>query len=131
MTLPVHEWAERYARAWENADDEEAGALFTADATYRSDPFREPYRGRDQIRRYWREVTATQGNVEVVIGRTMAVGSRAIVEWWTQMDSGGAPVTLPGALLLDLDEDGFCTALREYWNLERGRRVPPPEGWGS
>jgi hypothetical protein len=78
MTLPVHEWAERYARAWENADDEEAGALFTADATYRSDPFREPYRGRDQIRRYWREVTATQGNVEVVIGRTMAVGSRAM-----------------------------------------------------
>ena len=131
MPLPLEEWAERYARAWENADAEAACALFTENATYRSDPFQEPYRGREEIRRYWREVTAGQANVEVAIGRTMAVGSRALVEWWTQMDSGGAPVTLPGALLLELDENGLCRALREYWNVEAGRRIPPPDGWGS
>ena len=78
-----------------------------------------------------RQVTATQANVEVAIGRTMAVGSRAIVEWWTQMDADGTPVTLPGALLLDLDEHGLCRALREYWNLRLGARVPPPDGWGT
>jgi limonene-1,2-epoxide hydrolase len=127
----IDEWAERYARAWENADAEAASALFTEDATYRSEPFREPYRGREEIRRYWREVTASQANVEVAIGRTMAVGRKAIVEWWTQMDSGGAPITLPGTLLLDLDESGLCSALREYWNVEAGRRIPPPVGWGS
>ena len=131
MPLRLDEWAERYARAWEDADAEAAGALFTEDATYRSDPFSEPYRGREEIRRYWREVTAHQASVEVSIGRTMAVGSRALVEWWTQMDSDTAPVTLPGALLLELDENGLCTALREYWNLEIGRRMAPPEGWGS
>jgi hypothetical protein len=131
MSLSLEEWAERYARAWETADDEAAGALFTEDATYRSDPFGELYRGRDEIRRYWREVTSTQANVEVAVGWTLAVGSRAIVEWWTQMDSDGTPVTLPGALLLDLDESGLCRALREYWNLDVGRRRAPPEGWGS
>jgi hypothetical protein len=40
-------------------------------------------------------------------------------------------VTLPGALLLELDETGLCRALREYWNLEVGSRVPPPDGWGT
>jgi SnoaL-like domain len=127
----VEEWAERYARAWEEADDNAVGALFTEDATYRSDPFKEPYRGRDGIRRYWREVTATQANVEVAVGRTLAIESRALVEWWTQMDSDGTPVTLPGALILDFDERGLCRALREYWNLEIGTRMPPPKGWGT
>jgi limonene-1,2-epoxide hydrolase len=127
----VREWAERYARAWEQADDEAAGALFTEDATYRSVPFSEPHRGRDAIRGYWRDVTASQANVEVRIGRTMAVGTQALVEWWTQMDNDGTPVTLPGALLLDFDESGLCRALREYWNLEAGRRMPPPAGWGT
>jgi ketosteroid isomerase-like protein len=127
----VEEWAARYARAWEDADDVAVGALFTEDATYRSDPFAEPHRGRDAIRRYWRDVTAIQASVEVAVGRVIAVGEQALVEWWTQMDVEGSPVTLPGALLLDFDERGLCRALREYWNLEIGRRVAPPEGWGD
>jgi ketosteroid isomerase-like protein len=127
----VEEWADQYARAWEDADDEAAGALFTEDATYRSDPFREPHGGRAAIRRYWREVTATQSNVEVALGRIVANGPRAVVEWWTQMDNEGTPVTLPGALILDFDESGLCQALREYWNLEVGTRMPPPNGWGT
>jgi uncharacterized protein (TIGR02246 family) len=129
--VQVEEWAERYARAWEEADDEAAGALFTEDATYRSDPFHEPHRGREAIRRYWREVTATQSSVEVVMGQPTVAGKRAVVEWWTQMDSEGTPVTLPGALILDFDENGLCHALREYWNLEVGMRMPPHEGWGA
>jgi ketosteroid isomerase-like protein len=127
----VEDWAERYARAWEDADDEAAGALFTEDATYRSDPLREPHRGRDAIRAYWREVTASQSNVVVAVGRPVVDGRRAVVEWWTQMDNDGTPVTLPGALILDFDESGRCRALREYFNLELGTRMPPPDGWGT
>jgi hypothetical protein len=129
--MDIGEWAARYARAWEEADDAAVGALFTEDATYRADPFGEPYRGREAIRGYWRDVTAKQAGVDVRVGRTMAAGGRGLVEWWTQMDSGGTPVTLPGALLLDLDENGLCRALREYWNLELGTRLPPPDGWGG
>jgi hypothetical protein len=127
----IEEWAQRYARAWEEADDEAVGALFTDDATYRSDPFREPHRGREAIRAYWREVTASQSNVVVSMGRPVVAGSRAVVEWWTEMDSDGTPVTLPGALILDFDATGQCLALREYFNLAVGTRMPPPVGWGA
>jgi ketosteroid isomerase-like protein len=126
----IEDWAARYARAWEEADDEAAGALFAEDATYRSDPFRAPHRGRAAIRAYWREVTASQANVAVAVGRPVVAGRRAVVEWWTQMDNDGTPVTLPGALILDFDERGACRALREYFNLEAGTRMPPFEGWG-
>jgi hypothetical protein len=129
--MQIDDWAELYARAWEEADDEAAGALFTEDATYRSDPFGDPHRGRDAIRSYWREVTASQSNVTVVVGRPVVEGRRAVVEWWTQMDNDGTPVTLPGALILEFDESGLCRALREYYNLEVGRRMAPPEGWGQ
>jgi hypothetical protein len=129
--MNVDEWAKRYAQAWEDADADAAAALFSEAATYQSQPFQEPHQGREGVREYWREVTSRQANVEVSIGRTMSVGTRAVVEWWTQMESDGTPVTLPGALLLDFDADGLCSALREYWNVEVGRRVPPPAGWGA
>ena len=129
--MDVRDWAYRYARAWETRDAEAAAALFTEDATYRSSPFEEPYRGRDGVRRYWSEVTSTQENVEVAIGRMLVDGNQALVEWWTQMENGGTPVTLPGSLLLDFDDSGLCQALREYWNLEIGARIPPHDGWGA
>jgi limonene-1,2-epoxide hydrolase len=129
--VDVEDWSERYRRAWEEADDDAVVALFTEDATYRSNPFEEPHRGHEGIRTYWRNVTRSQSNVSVEIGRTMTDGRRAVVEWWTQMDNDELPVTLPGALILDFAEDGRCSALREYWNLEVGRRLPPPEGWGT
>ena len=110
--MDVRDWAYRYARAWETRDAEAAAALFTEDATYRSSPFEEPYRGRDGVRRYWSEVTSTQENVEVAIGRMLVDGNQALVEWWTQMENGGTPVTLPGSFLLDFDYSGLCRALR-------------------
>lgn len=107
-----------------------AGALFTEDATYRSDPLQEPHRGREAIRAYWREVTAAQADVTVAIGKPVVEGRRTVVEWWwTHMDVGGAAVTLPSALILDFDEEGLCRALREYYNWTPGTRAPPPAGW--
>lgn len=129
--MGVEEWAEQYRRAWERADDEAAGALFTDDATYKADPFAEPHRGREAIRAYWREVTASQSNVIVAIGRPVVEGSRAVVEWWTQMDDDGTPLTLPGALILDFSDDGRCRGLREYYNFKPGTRMPPPTDWGD
>ena len=45
--MRLDEWIERYRRAWEEADAEAVGELFTDDAAYRSNPFAEPHRGRD------------------------------------------------------------------------------------
>ena len=42
----------------------------------------------------------------------------------------GADVTLPGCLLLDLDQDWLCSNLREYWHFEPGA-YEPPDGWGT
>lgn len=128
--MDVGSWLEAYRRAWEERDAEAAAALFEEDATYRSNIFEAPYEGRDRVRRYWQDVTRTQEDVRVVMGKPFVDGDRVAAEFWTTMLVDGAETTLPGCLLLRFGPDGRCAALREYWHFASGRLDPPPE-WGT
>jgi ketosteroid isomerase-like protein len=123
-------WIEAYGRAWQTGDDELVATLFTEDANYRSAPFREPFRGHDEIRAYARRNAGTQRDKHVRMGRPFIDGSRVAVEWWTTMIEDGEAVTLPGCLLLRFEADGRCSELREYWHLEPGTHEPFA-GWGT
>ena len=127
--IDVGTWAESYRQAWEQSDDEMAAALFTVDATYRSNIFEDPHVGRDGISAYWRQATSTQREIEVRMGRPIVEGPRASVEFWTTMENSDADITLPGCLLLEFDDDGLCRSLHEYYEVGEGRLGPPGE-WG-
>jgi hypothetical protein len=124
------EWLARYRRAWIERDAEAASRLFTEDAVYREHPFQAPYVGRAAIRDYWSKVTASQTQVELRYGRSIADGRRLAVEWWANLQANGAPLTLAGEFLLLFADTGECHELREYWLLAQ-ERVEPPPGWGQ
>ena len=129
--MTVGEWIDRYAHAWETANADEVVGLFTPDASYRSSVFREPHVGSDAIRAYWQGAAGAQSEVVVRTGRPLESEDRVAVEWWTTMiDPDEGELTLPGCLLLSFTEDGRCASLWEYWQVESGRRKPPP-GWGE
>ena len=128
--MRLDEWIEGYRRAWEERDAEAAANLFTEDATYRSNIFEEPHRGRAGVKSYWESVTSSQSDVAVRMGTPFSDGTRVAVEFWTSMRVDGEESTLPGCLLLDFDESGLCRRLREYWNFAPGSPDPPPE-WGE
>jgi hypothetical protein len=130
MMIDVDTWVERYGRAWETADEEAAADLFSENATYRSNIFEDPHVGRVGVEAYWRQVTSTQQDIRVRMGRPLIQGNRAAVEWWTTMEQDGADVTLPGCLLLVFDDEGKCQSLHEYYVFTEGRLDPPPE-WGG
>jgi nuclear transport factor 2 (NTF2) superfamily protein len=130
MESTLDRWIDGYRLAWENRDPAAAAALFTPDATYRSNIFEEPHLGREGVHSYWEAVTASQSEVRVRMGRPFVDGSRVAVEFWTNMTVDGGEVTLPGCLLLDFDDTWTCTRLREYWFYEQGRSEPPHE-WGE
>jgi ketosteroid isomerase-like protein len=123
------EWLDAYGEAWRTRDDEALADLFTADAVYRSHPFRAPHVGVEAIREYWRDVTSTQEDLELRFGAPLVVGNRVVVEWWASMREDGGEITLPGCLLMRFRAGGRCQELREYWHREEGRR-DPPDGWG-
>lgn len=129
-TAEVNAWSEAYRLAWETLNSAAAGALFSEDASYRSNIFEEPHRGRAGVEDYWTNVTSTQSYVKVRMGSPVIEGERVIVEFWTTMKAGGDDLTLAGSLLMRIDEDGLCTDLREYWQILPELREPPP-GWGD
>jgi hypothetical protein len=47
------EWIEAYERAWRTPGTEELRALFADDASYRTAPYLEPYRGLAAIQQLW------------------------------------------------------------------------------
>lgn len=128
--MDVGSWLEAYRKAWEDKDADAAAALFDEGSTYRSNIFEEPYEGPEGVRRYWLEVTRTQEDVRVLMGRPFVDGDRVAAEFCTTMRNDGADVTLPGCLLLRFGQGGRCLGLREYWHFEQGRLDPPPE-WGT
>ena len=128
--MDIGSWLEAYRVAWERADADAVAALFDEDATYRSNIFEEPYVGREGVHAYWTEVTRTQEDVRVRIGRPFADGDRVAAEFWTTMRAEGDEVTLPGCLLLRFGAHGLCRSLREYWHYQPGTIQPPP-GWGE
>jgi hypothetical protein len=91
--------------------------------------FREPYRGSDAIRRYWRRGAGTQRDVVVRMGRPVVRDRVAVERWTTMTDPDDGEVTLPGCLLLRFAPDGRCRDLWECWPVQPGRRRPP-DGWG-
>lgn len=126
----VRNWAEAYRAAWENADSDAAAALFTEDAAYRSLIYDEPHHGRSGVVDYWTGVTSNQSDVTVRMGQPFVDDSKTTVEFWTTMEIEGAPVTLAGCLLLEFDDTGLCSDLREYWNFTDDTHQPPA-GWGN
>ena len=60
-------WITSYGKAWETGDKDLIASLFTEDATYRSSPFREPYRGHQEIRAYWERSAGSQRGTRVAI----------------------------------------------------------------
>jgi SnoaL-like protein len=128
--MRFREWLELYGKAWRERDAEVLGEIFTENAVYRSQPFREPHVGTEAIREYWRQATADQEEIDLRFGTPIVAGNRAAVEWWAQIRTGAEEVTLPGILYLRFAADGRCEELREAWHVEEGRHDPPP-GWGG
>ena len=130
MSPTLNDWVEGYRLAWENKDAEAVVALFTPDATYRSNIFEDAHQGQAGVRAYWESVTTSQSDVRVRMGRPLVDGSKVSVEFWTNMKVDQEEVTLPGCLLLDFDDNWLCRGLREYWHFAPGSSKPPP-GWGE
>lgn len=124
----VGKWLDLFGQAWRDRNPQGAAELFTVDAVYRSDPFRQPLVGRTAIADYWARATGSQSAIQVRFGDPLVQGDRVAVEWWSTVMKDGASTTDAGGLFLTFEAER-CAELREYWNLAE-EAVGIPEGWG-
>jgi ketosteroid isomerase-like protein len=122
-------WAATWKRAWEALDAEAIVGLYAPDALLSTEPFREPYAGRDGVRAYVGRVFAEEEDPQVHVGAPIVEGARAAVPWWASLREDGVDTTLAGVSILRFDDAGLVTEQWDAWNVVRERR-PPPEAWG-
>jgi len=56
-------WLDAYGSAWQERNPQAAAELYAETGTYQVTPFLVPMRGREAIRTYWDEVTATEKDI--------------------------------------------------------------------
>jgi ketosteroid isomerase-like protein len=118
-------WFDRFGRAWETRDAEQAAALFSEDASYRESPFDAPLSGRAALRAYWSELPTARPGITFAYELLAATHDGGIAHWrgsYTRA-TDGVLVELDGILLVTLDEEVGCRAFRE-WSLRRERPTP-------
>jgi len=119
----LESWLARYGAAWEARDAKLVGPLFSNDAPYQDMPFDEPKKGRAGIEEYWRTVTADQRDVQFE-SKVIAVNGNTGVAHWSakfRVASTGGMIELDGVFVLEFDDKGQCTSLREWWHVRPGK----------
>ena len=115
-------WVAGWTEGWESGDAEKIAALYTADAVFRSYPFREPEKS---ARDYARRAFADEELVECRFGEPVVAGDRAAVEYWAVLSAGGDEETLAGIALVRFGPGGKVRRAARL--LVDGARPPPAE----
>ena len=114
-------WVEAWQRGWATGDADAIGALYAADAVYRSHPFREPERSAGE---YARRAFSGEELAEVRFGEPVVAGDRAAVEYWAVLAADADDETLAGVTVLRFGPDGLVLEHRDYWAMQPGRTPP-------
>ena len=121
-------WSDTWKRGWESLDPEPILALYAAEASLVTEPFREPARGRDAIREYVERVLGEEEDPRVWTAEPIVDGSHAAVAWWASLREGGADSTLAGISLVHFGPDGLVVDQWDAWNQVAERREPGVPG---
>jgi hypothetical protein len=128
MTSPelVDAWIRRYVAAWNTNDPAAIGALFTAAASYATEPYARPWRGREQIVQHWLARRDEPGQARFdwqLLGQT---NGPAVVTGTTHYPHA----TYSNLWLVRLDDGGSCVEFTEWW-MEHPSAPPEGPAWGS
>jgi len=113
QTDRVRAWVEGYVEAWNSNDPAAIGALFTEDAAYHTEPYGEPWRGRDEIVRRWLKRKDQPGDTEFRWHPLAVTPELAVVEGTTAYRD--PPRTYSNLWVLRLAADGRCAEFTEWW----------------
>jgi hypothetical protein len=72
-----------------------------------TEPFREPYRGREGVRSYVSRVFAEEDDPRVWVATPIVDGERAAISWWASLREEGVETTLAGTSVIRFDSDGL------------------------
>ena len=123
----VQAWLDRYVEAWQTYQPDAIRDLFSADASYHYHAWDEPVVGREAIVADWLSPEGDPaerdqpGSFRAHYEPWLVEADRAVAIGTSDYDAAGdRPArTYYNCWLLEFDQDGRCTSLIEYYNLQR------------
>ncbi len=114
----VEQWMQGYLKAWGSDAPEDIAALFTEDAAYHTEPYAEPWIGRDTIVSKWIEHgdSRTQWSFEYDV--VAESGDTAVVRGTTRYasEAPGEPAkTYHNVWIVRFAPDGRAYEFTEWW----------------
>lgn len=110
----LERWVKDYRKAWESNDPEEIGALFTEEATYYTEPFRDGIKGRDAIVADWIERRDEPGDTEWRYEIKAVCEDIGFVRGWAKYFTP-PPREYSNLWEVRLDQNGRCQEFTEWW----------------
>jgi uncharacterized protein (TIGR02246 family) len=114
----VRTWVDGYLKAWGSNSAEDIGGLFTDDAVYRTEPYADPWVGRDAIVRGWIEAKDDPDDWEFELIRIDVAGDVAFVQARTDY-TDETPRIYDNLWVIRLAEGGRCSDFTEWWMKRR------------
>lgn len=114
----VDRWIEGYVRAWTTNDTADIGALFTDDAEYRTEPWAEPWAGRDAIVAGWLDAKDDPGTWTFRSEPLALAGDTAFVRAWTDY-TDGTPRRYHNLWVIRFSGDGRAASFTEWFMKQR------------
>ena len=106
-------WIDGYIRAWSSNRPDDIGSLFTDDAEYRTEPYAEPWRGRQEIVDRWIENKDEPGDYAFSWETLAETPEVAFVQGRTIYRE--PPRTYDNLWVIHIDADGRCGRFTEWW----------------
>lgn len=110
----------RFKNAREERDPDAMLELYSAMAEYRIDPFAQPLRGLNEIRRYWNAIVEEQLHVDFDVERVWVSGRVVLASWHAAFTRAATSerVRVRGFSTMELDDAGRIERMRD-WSLMR------------
>jgi hypothetical protein len=113
----LESWIDAYVLAWVTNDAQAIGDLFAEDARYYTHPFREPWKGRDEIVRKWLEHPDPPGSWNASYGPLAVNRNTGVVRGKTQYfkQDGSLETEFANIYVIEFDEEGRATEFTEWF----------------
>jgi hypothetical protein len=106
-------WLAGYLECWKSNGPRKIGELFSEDARYFTQPFRDPWTGRQAIVAGWLSRADDQGSWEFDYRWVAVEGDTGVLEGTTTYHDQEA--VFHNVWFVTLDSSGQCTEFREQW----------------
>jgi hypothetical protein len=117
----LERWVDGYVKAWGSNDRKEIGSLFTDGAQYYTEPYKEPWRGRDAIVEEWLGRKDDPGDWDFRYEVLAVAGDLGFVQGVARYRDPAR--TYSNLWVIRLGADGRCSEFTEWW-MEHKRPAP-------